>query len=112
MHHVIISANTANWITLTKIVQLNALVVQKRGKKTSGRQQLAETNDLQMRPAQNKTLLNFYYLSTTLCTDTESENEEDRRSADDNETPDQSPETRRTGDSETPSFQAAETLRS
>jgi len=30
MHHVIISANTANWITLTKIIQLNALVVQKQ----------------------------------------------------------------------------------
>lgn len=59
----------------------------KKKKKTAKQTDTAETNDLQMRPAQNKTLLNFYYLSTTLCTDTESENEEDRRSADDNETP-------------------------
>lgn len=59
----------------------------KKKKKQNSQADTAETNDLQMRPAQNKTLLNFYYLSTTLCTDTESENEEDRRSADDNETP-------------------------
>lgn len=102
LHQVIISApNETNQtnkpcLTLTKIhpTQLNALVVQQQEEEEEA-EEAAETNDLQstdkVRPSlplsnpsltptlhNYKTLLNFYYLSTTLCTDTENETKRKR----------------------------------
>jgi len=74
------SSSTNNWLTLTENpTQLNALVVQQSNEEEAAAAEAAaklttcKCGKIPTKYAENKTLLNFYYLSTTLCTDTENE---------------------------------------
>jgi len=64
--------------------QLNALVVQQSKEEAAANLTTCKCGKIPTKYAENKTLLNFYYLSTTLCTDTE--NETRKRNENENET--------------------------